>query len=73
MNEHRFSFLILLFIYKFLANIFYIIISFLFKKILLDREKSDRMSLENQLREKIRELQDLQARYDQERNSTSGK
>jgi hypothetical protein len=31
------------------------------------------MSLENQLREKIRELQDLQARYDQERNSTSGK
>jgi hypothetical protein len=31
------------------------------------------MSIENQLREKIRELQDLQARYDQDRVSNASK
>jgi hypothetical protein len=33
----------------------------------LDREKSDKMSIENHLRDKIRELQDVQNRFDQDR------
>ncbi len=33
----------------------------------MDREKSDKMSIENHLRDKIRELQDVQNRFDQDR------
>jgi hypothetical protein len=40
---------------------------------LLDREKCDKMSIENQLREKIRELQELHCRYDQDRNVTNSR
>ena len=32
--------------------------------VLLDREKQERMSLENQLRDKTREVAELQSRYD---------
>lgn len=40
---------------------------FFYLKILLDREKSDRASLENQLKEKTKDLQQAQALFDQER------
>jgi hypothetical protein len=42
-------------------------------KLALDREKSDKMSIENQLKEKIRELQDLQHRFDTERTVNTSK
>jgi hypothetical protein len=40
---------------------------YVYFQILLERERSDRLQTENQLKVKTKELSDLQIRYEQER------